>query len=255
MIQACVVGYRVPWVQVPAVPCQGKGDAVGQWGAGCVPPSDSTGTPARRSWQEGLSSPQVREVVEQPSLAPWEALGSGRVSQPVHMEWGMPRGPVGSPDRLSGQRLPQPLVLLEAPPRRLSGRSKAELCARAVLRLRPCIPAPVRPAISEQPALSSWGWSICVTVRGPQPRTAGVRACVLTHCACAWLRGGTAGCCLAAPSSQPSRGRACEPRKVGRARVCGLCASRLQVSEQGPCPCWQPCWGRLQRNVGARGQQ
>lgn len=56
---------------------------------------------------------------------------------------------------------------------------------------------------------------------------------MLTHSACAWLRAGTAGCCLAAPSSQPSRGRACEPRKVGRARQRGLCASRAGSLSRG----------------------
>lgn len=76
---------------------------------------------------------------------------------------------------------------------------------------------------------------LCVCA-GPAAGTAGVHACVLTHSACARLRGGTAGCCLAAPSSQPSQGRACEPRQVGRARACGLCDSRVRVPEQGPCP-------------------
>lgn len=69
-------------------------------------------------------------------------------------------------------------------------------------------------------------------------------ACMRAHCVCAWLGAGTAGCCLAAPSSQPSRGRACEPRQAGRARQRGLGASRAPVPEQGPCPCWAGCRAR-----------
>lgn len=111
MRQVCAVGYPVP-----SVPCQGEGDAVGQWGAGCVPPSHSS----------------------QP----------GRVSQRCSWNGGCP---VGSPARLQGQRLPQPLQeavrtqqsgAVQGHPRAVSGQLEQLCdCAEPAAALQVCMHA------------------------------------------------------------------------------------------------------------------
>lgn len=240
---------------------------------------------------------------ESRAVAPWEALGSGRVPTGQGGCPGVP-GPCGKPcGALPGGPCPagpalQPtrgldllrcgLEAAAAPapsPRPEQGLSSG---AAGVQRGRAGVPAPrsspprrPRPCCQQRPASSGMrghlrsagaeqlgpGASVRESARPGSPR--GCRcACKRAHAlrVCTAERrprvgrglwgvgwGGTAWCCLAAPGERRAGGVRASPRRrgsEGRARARRLCASRLQVSEQGTCLhcCLRRCLrqGRLQ---------